>query len=85
MLNIHEFIHNLDAYYKQVEKLAEKIQAAYWLLGSTRPKTMDILELRVVLYRCRRISGAVDSDMTPKICCHIVKDIYDNIYHLKIK
>ena len=24
MLNIHEFIHNLDAYYKQVEKLAEK-------------------------------------------------------------
>jgi hypothetical protein len=87
MLNIHEFIHNLDAYYKQVEKLAEKNSGqliGFW--GQPDQKTMDIFRAQ----GCSFIDvdvylGAEDSDMTPKICCHIVKDIYDNIYHLKNK
>ena len=36
MLNIHEFIHNLDAYYKQVEKLGENSVQLLALVNQTK-------------------------------------------------
>ena len=87
MLSIHDYLTNLSAYYRQVEGLAVKYSGktiGFW--GQPDQRTMDIFrEKKCCFIDVDVYQGAEDSDMTPKVCCHIIKDIYDNIYSLKDK